>query len=1142
MALTWITKDAWKSYLLKCNDCLSDDESKTIMCNWVDDVNKLLIPSDLPNHVQELVKTHNKKINTAINSYEKVLQAYKKGSHTNSVVLHLVTWDWVLCYGEGNFFDLTTIKDQVCLLGGANATGKSSFLDVICIGLFGMPSSSRTSQIGTKTRMFSSLANNTRPVDKPMTICVRFSVNGEMYEIHREYDGKDKRAKIVSVACSSTREEGEGSGVSDVAEGLTAVDTWITNNVGSLDDLHMSNMIVQTSKDGENFMYFKYDQQKAYLDRALSLEQVTAFGKIVKEAAAGYAAVNNSLKTAYTALKESISLDALDPGENQDIDTQKCMSDLAKMKEDIELLQTKREQLGKLCVDIKRVKGCVDDYDTLKKQLKACNKKLESFTDLSQHDKEHALVLKGEHYHRLTQLEEKKAVVGDRKTCVSFDDIQQRVNELKEAIDNHNLNKPIPCMSEDMLKKKESEYKRWCKLQKPDYLEDPDLVEEARNNLMDDISAAQQRLSDLQQNPVDEPVVMYDVSRDINDNMPTLTISEYQAKMDSIQQIEDSLVKLNEHMSYAEKSLPRKPYVVWKKEYDAWLSEVADVAEHVKADEKNMYISGLQSRYDQYISYIEVMTEKQKMQSHIVEQLKEVQSECDSIETTPFNPDCWACQQQPMRMRKVHLSDKVASLKKSLSKITKYIESAGEFDMQKLKNDAKQIKILLDKAGYYNATAPQKLYEKDKWDGYHTLKADIVKHESSLDEIRKEVCATQLWAYNKWKKRVSVCKEKIAHLESEIADVQRFLVDLPRYTAMKNLIDEEYRTRDSLRMWEVQYNAMQEETDECKLEMDRILLAEEIEEVQSIMSINTEALDRLKLWTTCLEDKANIEAQIAAVEYTEVVQALEEKNKAYLELRSTLMSLEKTRDMVKNHKDMVSIYESAITVIGKKVIVADYIEGKFVGDRSTSDGFKEYIYQSELVPMFQQYMNDFLQRFETFTLNITYIAKAFEYYIVQGNNNVPVPFDMLSGYQKFVIGLATRAALAKMNAVGHSFKHMFIDEGFVACDADNALKTGTVIKALKEFMKSESIILMSHSDIVKSFADVIVPITMKKEPYSSSVIQWGEPPIRICTPVVVKKRIVKKDKDKDKGKNKELRRATPKRSSRTLNLDMESNQ
>ena len=83
---------------------------------------------------------------------------------------------------------------------------------------------------------------------------------------------------------------------------------------------------------------------------------------------------------------------------------------------------------------------------------------------------------------------------------------------------------------------------------------------------------------------------------------------------------------------------------------------------------------------------------------------------------------------------------------------------------------------------------------------------------------------------------------------------------------------------------------------------------------------------------------------------------------------------------------------------------------------------------------------------------------------------------MASGYQKFIIGLALRIAFAKIGAIGQNLKHLFIDEGFVACDMYNLDKIHNILQSIYKYGGYESIMLMSHLETIRSSADISINI------------------------------------------------------------------
>jgi hypothetical protein len=126
-------------------------------------------------------------------------------------------------------------------------------------------------------------------------------------------------------------------------------------------------------------------------------------------------------------------------------------------------------------------------------------------------------------------------------------------------------------------------------------------------------------------------------------------------------------------------------------------------------------------------------------------------------------------------------------------------------------------------------------------------------------------------------------------------------------------------------------------------------------------------------------------------------------------------------------------------------------------------------------------------------------------YLVCDRGNTPT-LGMASGYQRFIEGLALRIAFAQMGATGQNLGHLFIDEGFVACDAFNLDKVNVVLQGMMEYGGYESIMLMSHLDTIRAAADIVIDIERNGV---FSYIRPGHERISVMEVAEVKVKVVK---------------------------------
>jgi DNA repair exonuclease SbcCD ATPase subunit len=1106
--MEWTNKDTWKAYIAEA--IVEADGNDGMAMGWIDDPRQLVITQELPDTMKPIVDQMNTKITSALQAYEThdttaTTRLVADAGAGATVTLLKMKWDWVLCYGEGNFFDFESIAGKVCMIGGANASGKSSIMDIICIGLFGQPSSVRT----LKSRHFSKLANDTKPDKSPMVISILFRMNALVYEITRTFSGKDKTACVTDLTHALV-----------IVEGITAVDAWITNTMGTLDQMMMSNMFGQINTS-DHFIHMKQEDQKNVLDKVLRLDTVTAFGKVIKEAHSAHTQVLQHLKTAASALTCGVTLDQgtmskdIEKLARLTADTQDCMSNL----------QTRKDVLSGLIGSGHEYS--YEDHAALKRALKSNRKKLDTFNDLTDEDKEKALLLKGEHYSRWRQLQDKLTIVGSPAAATAAAteiDIETQIASMTQAIESMLEMKPSLNMSEELVKMKSAEYAQWLKQQPESYITDPDMLEETMIEMQADLQKYKSHLEALYENPISKPVGI----------KPAATAESAVEDIDQLQQhIMKTESKLEELKDQAASiHIPRMSYDKWMKEYAVWKDQVQEILD--TDTDNDTTLKELEERYEQYLKYITVMEEKTLAKKTLQKQLEELQRDIEEVSSLPFNKECWACQKQPMRIRQVQLTEKMSTVKKSLSKVVKYLATNsgsgdGEgADLREMKSEAKALKVVIEKRGYYDATYERMMTEKKAWDDLHVIETNIAKLQKVLSETQCKYQSLLWTAYEKWNTKVRKLRIKIAEHEEEIARMQKFLGELPRYVTLREMLKRENAARSALEEWEEKYTTAQTQLTDLKLELDRIDLKDEIDELESIITVNTSLLERLKLWEQCVNEQDTIEKRIAFSEYVDVSAELASKNKLYIEQQSRLMSLEKLIDENTNHDHHLSLYTEAIKIIEQRKQLLSIMETKFVGDRCSSDGFKEYIYQTSIIPTFTRTVNEFLERCTDIRLDIAYQNKTFVYTV--HDRGCIAMFDMTSGYQKFIIGLAIRAALAKMQAIGNVIKHMFIDEGFVACDDANLQKTNEVLKALREFIGYDSIILISHSEAIQKCADIIIIAKREKEE-NVSVMRWGaaypSSPVRSTVP---KKRAVKSAA------------AAAKPPSRTLNLDEDHTQ
>ena len=235
-------------------------------------------------------------------------------SRPGSFRLILARWDWVLCYGAGNVFDFGKLDGKINILAARNGHGKTSFLEMILLGLYGTGFPSRTNRLRT-----ASVICLAKP---PKTACqvvltVRLGgssgmgggsgSSGNLYRITRQFNRQEDAKKLhvnVKATLVEVRNE-EGNGWTGYLSGKTAVDKWVVANIGPMSSFLLSCMVSQNADN--DFFSLSAAEQKELLDTAINVESHTRFMELVKESRLAHMAISDLIGATIAVLNKSLT-------------------------------------------------------------------------------------------------------------------------------------------------------------------------------------------------------------------------------------------------------------------------------------------------------------------------------------------------------------------------------------------------------------------------------------------------------------------------------------------------------------------------------------------------------------------------------------------------------------------------------------------------------------------------------------------------------------------------------------------------------------------------------------------------------------------------------------------------------------------
>tara|TARA_B110000211_G_scaffold52569_1_gene58002 strand:- start:5397 stop:9479 length:4083 start_codon:yes stop_codon:yes gene_type:complete len=281
-----------KNITLENKDVLDKFNWKNIIKN----PDSLLIDTgDIPESIIEKVNKKNKTITNNIGQY---ITARDEITSSNLLELKYITWDWVLCYKNDCYFNFENMDKNVMLLNAENGFGKSSFLEIICFGLFGTSIPSRHNK-----QFSSSIICNKKPKGVSSKIMTIFKLNNKEYMLLRMfgYKSNDVNKLDQKVELYHINKTGGSDNLVSLHSGATAVNDWINIYIGNSKTFFQSCMHTQNS-DNDLFS-MSYNDQRNLMDKSLSLQSINILMNIFKESKASYTTIISHISTLNTDAK-----------------------------------------------------------------------------------------------------------------------------------------------------------------------------------------------------------------------------------------------------------------------------------------------------------------------------------------------------------------------------------------------------------------------------------------------------------------------------------------------------------------------------------------------------------------------------------------------------------------------------------------------------------------------------------------------------------------------------------------------------------------------------------------------------------------------------------------------------------------------
>jgi DNA repair exonuclease SbcCD ATPase subunit len=1087
--------DKWIQFIQNSLNDNYDDDTQNHICEIIRNPQSLLIEYEsidsLPKDIHQKIKTRNTKISKAIDEYTDIRMQHHGKNH--KIIFKHIAWDYVMCYGQGNYFDFENLTHKICLLNGRNAIGKSAFLDVLCIGLYGEPSKQRHMLTGKK--MTGKMIHDHRPPNVSMYVAILFTLNDTLYEVYRSFSQQAKeenwaraiQATICTVDISNT--EGNPPTKTVICEGTVMVDEWIYTHFGSLDDILMSTFVSQIETN--NFFHMKQDEQKTILDKALHLESIAAFASILKESILAHDDIIRSMNSSKATIEEIIQTGT----KNNIKDPNILHENIDKYTINLQELQKNYNKLTILIGEPCENDKFSDTMSSLKKQLEKFKKKLSDLPIITDDDKKQALMIQGEQKAGYMALRKELDEIGEPTMIdVSIAHVYQQIKELEETIIQVLNEKPVCHLSKEILTKKLNDLEIWTQCQKPEWFENPDdldmYIEHSRELL---IKTHDKYTQYLENNPSKPSSIVNEETQKLYAEFVATkkkwTLKDVHALQETFETLQNDRIQL-----ITSQIIPcrnKNGFEKWTHEYHQWCDKVSPIVNDSEYDN----IDEMNERYKQHITYIQAIEAKESEKNSIEKDLIDINDELNdlSIDKIPFNPECFACKQQPMRKRHDSLSVQKNKLHTVHQKILKYLKKIGEVDLTFEKEQAAELQTLIHLKIFYDETKNDKESEQAMWlQASHewTLVKDLEKKlnmcDKNINDIKSKLLIIQSIVWEQWQNKERTLKKQCDDLKNEIDAGNIFIKEYTDYVNEQRFLNDENDVHEKYIVWEEKYASLKDSLDKYVIEKKCKELEEKFNTWQQSNCMRVDLVEQIRLYETLEKDIFRVQRMMHILEMNKMSEDKKDIDNKIEVAKLNLIHYEKDVADLEKFQNILDKYNEFYTILIKRKDILILLENKFIGEKNGNDGFKEWVYKEHVIPLVENEINRFLSSIDTIRLKIIYHNKAFQYMVIDRGNTPTLA--MSSGYQRFIIGISLRLAFACIGATGQNIRHLFIDEGFVACDTFNLEKVQFMLRKMMDYAGYENIILMSHLDAIRDAADISIDI-MRHDLFSS--VKWG---------------------------------------------------
>jgi DNA repair exonuclease SbcCD ATPase subunit/DNA repair exonuclease SbcCD nuclease subunit len=966
----------------------------------------------------------------------------------------------ISCFTDFNL-EFGRFNQKVSALLGENGDGKSKAVMITLYSIFGgIPGYPKGSKKGLgKGSIYMMLKNDYDYAKEgyPYTGCL-IRLNGKEYIIQRSWLLKKDDDLELNAKYTFVREVGG----EDIMKG-SQVDDWVAKHIGNVETFASISFITQD--EACNLLDQSLSEQTNTMNNLLKLKNYTKMSEVLNES-----------KNAYEQILRSAKVIMPDVKDDDDMMYEAKEMELESINEELRKIQ---EQCGKYSKEWLNVEStdlivCKEEMKKSKDELEKLERPYESLEDLYEK--------KGEY----------KGYIENEEDMLELERLLRDAEEKKE---------------DSMMKWKVAsiEMSKWISSIEAIRLDDTipmeDLENEEAYNLYNDASSKVLKTRDeliTQKVRIETKLELFGEEEVVCDLKeiglePERPKSHYrwdgnsEKNMDVTEMMIEDLEKRlcimkEEEMSMGLVSRPSKK----KEDVDEWFKRFKELSKDAE-EREDVY-----EDMDAIAEYDEEMNERKKELEMYKSELKKIE-EC--LKESPYNDECNACRQQPLRIQMRKMSEKMEEVENELKKLETMRRKRWTRVTKKLMTEIgyDDLKIWIEKYTEMCDEYDEMILLKKEHTRYRKwlkLSDEIMRLGKEVEEKRNEYERTVFLVWTEWDKNRRLKEAK--RLREEYEDVVEELRNAEEERRWKRVIEYQpmYKKRKELTK---KKSVLEKEEEGWRKRMENA--KEEIEKYEGMIKYKRyedvirkikeieryEEVKRMVMYWSRVEDLKGMKKEYDGLKLKERelesrrIELMKDVGGMEYEKRRSEKERENKRELMGWCKD-VNVMCEVVKGLSRKM-----------------NGYREWLMGDKVGPTIVSYANEIMRKLhgnDEWRLGFELMKKegngTIDWYMY--NNGKRVHFKGAGGFQQFLMNISVRIALSQMIG-GVRSKQLIIDEGFTSADTKHLSRVPDFLRGLIGMY--DSVIIVSHLEKLKDGVDQYIMVRRDGNESYLEVDEWG---------------------------------------------------